>query len=633
MPKSIDDLYEESLPDSLPINVIPASNEEFVPPPPTREQIAIQKIAMEEIDRQARRHGTTRRRFLQKSAAYAITMTAINQVMGRNGGYYAHAYDGTCNPVLHNGLGAEFPIDHPNAQFSALPGEFIMDVQTHHVDSGGTWRARNPGEATFFGVVWSQASCGEQDRIECLGRFHYMKELFLDSATDVCILSAVPYNDDGQPLPIEEAAKTCQLVEELSGRTKRAYMHRFVFPNRGSLGSTSDGTFDPVFWPEERDLMTEAAIQHGPGGTGYLKAWKVYCPWGDVPYTTGWWLDGAMGQQFIAHAEQLAAQYGVPALIAAHKGFALTAFDQSKAATRDVGVVAKQFPNMNFMIYHSGFDNSDLLAFPPGGIGTSTNGPYPLDIATGGAFRLGMGNDTAVSSTLRGVDNFIKALRENGWSARNFAPGGRPGVRGKTHPLDPINGDGDPGAHSNVPNVYAELGSVWSSVQSNPTTASYLLGKLIYYVGARQIVWGTDSLWYGSPQGLIETFRAFEMSNAIKQLYNLPWGLHGDVDDPTRDTRVASNYGGRPAPERSIRTGILGRNAARVYQIDPDRTLGLIRCDDVQKIRDEYMVNRLADATPRGPTTRRELFAAVRRDPWFRGATKELNASGKRRPV
>ena len=164
MPKSMDDLYEESLPDSLPVNVMPASNEEFVPPPPTNEQLAIERIAMAEIERQARRHGTTRRRFLQRSAAYAITMSAINQVMGRRGGYYANAYDGTCNPVLHNGFGDEFPIDHPNAQFEALPGEFIMDVQTHHVDSGGTWRARNPGQATFFGVVWSQASCGETPR-------------------------------------------------------------------------------------------------------------------------------------------------------------------------------------------------------------------------------------------------------------------------------------------------------------------------------------------------------------------------------------------------------------------------------------------------------------------------------------
>jgi hypothetical protein len=45
------------------------------------------------------------------------------------------------------------------------------------------------------------------------------------------------------------------------------------------------------------------------------------------------------------------------------------------------------------------------------------------------------------------------------------------------------------------------------------------------------------------------------------------------------------------------------------------------------------MVNWLADATPRGPRTRRELFAALRSDPWFRGATRALNESGKRRPV
>ena len=387
MPKSIDDLYEESLPDSLPINVMPASNEEFVPPPPTREQIAIEKIAMEEIDRQARRHGTTRRRFLQKTAAYAITMTAINQVMGRRGGYYANAYDGTCDPVLHNGFGTEFPIDHPNAQFSALPGEFIMDVQTHHVDSGGTWRARNPGRGR---LLRRRLVAGELRRA---GPDRVPRPLPLHEG-------ALPRQRDRRLHPVGRSRTTTTASRCRSRRprrpvsssrsspeTKRAYMHRFVFPNRGSLGSTSDGTFDPVFWPEERDLMTEAAILHGPGGTGYLKAWKVYCPWGDVPYTTGWWLDGAMGQQFIAHAEQLAAQYGVPALIAAHKGFALTAFDQSKAATRDVGVVAKQFPDMNFMIYHSGFDNSDLLAFPPGGIGTSTNGPYPLDVAAGGVVR------------------------------------------------------------------------------------------------------------------------------------------------------------------------------------------------------------------------------------------------------
>ena len=137
------------------------------------------------------------------------------------------------------------------------------------------------------------------------------EELFLDSATDVCILSAVPYNDDGQPLPIEEAAKTCQWSRAL--RKNEASLHA------------------PLRVPEPRLARLDVGRHVRPGllarrarpddrggdparsrGTGYLKAWKVYCPWGDVPYTTGWWLDGAMGQQFIAHAEQLAAQYGVP---------------------------------------------------------------------------------------------------------------------------------------------------------------------------------------------------------------------------------------------------------------------------------------------------------------------------------
>ena len=631
MSRSFRQLVEDCLPDRLPIDVQPASNGEFVPRDPTREEKAIMRVAMEECDRQARHHGLSRRRFLQTGAAYAACLAAINHVMGVRG--YALAEE--CVPPLQNGLGTTFPLDYPDAQLNNLAGEFVMDLQTHHVDSGGVWRARNPGQAAFFNVAWSQASCGEQDRMECLGRFHYMKELFLDSSTNVTILSAVPFREDGNPLPLVEAAKTCEMVEQLAGGTRRAYMHRFVMPNRGSLGSKSDGALgkgayavEPVFWPEERDLMTAAAEQYGSGG--YLRGWKVYCPWGDVPYTTGWWLDDPVGIKFIEHAQFLASRHDMPALVCAHKGFALTAFDQEKAATRDVGRVARMFPNVDFMIYHSGYDGDSIspLTFPPTNQGTSTTGPYPLDTFAGG---LGSGSDAAVRSIDRGVDNFIKALRENGWSARNFAPGGRPTVPGHTGADDlEFSGDGDPSVHANVPNVYAELGSVWSSVSGNPTRASYLLGKLIYYVGAKRIVWGTDSLWYGSPQAQIVLFRAFQMTDEIKELYDLPYGLEGDVEDPTQPA---------PSPARTIRNGILGRNAAAAYRIDPDATLAAVRCDDVQRIRDEYLLNPATPPVARGneilgPRTRRELFASLRQDPWYRGAIRELNAKGfGKRPV
>ena len=66
---------------------------------------------------------------------------------------------------------------------------------------------------------------------------------------------------------------------------------------------------------------------------------------------------------------------------------------------------------------------------------------------------------------------------------------------------------------------------------------------------------------------------AFEMSDAMKQLYNLPSGLHGDIDDPTRDTRVASNYGGRPGP-RAEHPQRNPRPERSPYDIDPTARSG-----------------------------------------------------------
>ena len=295
----------------------------------------------------------------------------------------------------------------------------------------------------------------------------------------------------------------------------------------------------------------------------------------------------------------------MPALVCAHKGFALPSFDQEKAATRDVGVVAPMFwdlasnTGVTFIIYHSGYDGDSVGLGGPFNQGTSANGPYP--------------GETAAPSTSRGVDNFITALRENGWSARHFAPGGSPGT-----PLAAGEAPAD-AAHANVPNVYAELGSVWGSVVGNPTRGSWLLSKLIYYVGPRRVVWGTDALWGGSPQGLIEALRAFQMSDEAKATYNLPFGLDGDVDDPTQ---LAID------PRRSIRNGILGRSAAEPYRIDPDLQLSLIQCDDVQKIRDQYVLSPIARNEVHGPRTRRELFAALRKDPWHRGAMLAQNEKG-----
>jgi len=43
-----------------------------------------------------------------------------------------------------------------------------------------------------------------------------------------------------------------------------------------------------------------------------------------------------------------------------------------------------------------------------------------------------------------------------------------------------------------------------------PTTATHLLGKLLKHIGEDNVLWGTDALWYGSPQTRSRPSEAFK---------------------------------------------------------------------------------------------------------------------------
>ncbi len=49
-----------------------------------------------------------------------------------------------------------------------------------------------------------------------------------------------------------------------------------------------------------------------------------------------------------------------------------------------------------------------------------------------------------------------------------------------------------------------------------------MLGKLLTFLGPERILWGTDSIWYGSPQGQIDAFRAFEITPETQERYGYP---------------------------------------------------------------------------------------------------------------
>ena len=93
--------------------------------------------------------------------------------------------------------------------------------------------------------------------------------------------------------------------------------------------------------------------------------------------------------------------------------------------------------------------------------------------------------------------------------------------------------------------MYAELGSTWFLVLRRPVEAAHVLGKLLAHFGPERILWGTDCTWYGSPQPLIDAFRAF-----------------------TIPERMQAEFGYPPLTD-SVKERILGANAAALYDIDP----------------------------------------------------------------
>src|SRR5438094_6037074 len=70
-------------------------------------------------------------------------------------------------------------------------------------------------------------------------------------------------------------------------------------------------------------------------------------------------------------------------------------------------------------------------------------------------------------------------------------------------------------------NIYVELGSTFGQlVTTHPTACAHLLGQVVDAFGPDHVLWGTDSIWYGTPQWQIEAFRRFEIPQALIDRHN-----------------------------------------------------------------------------------------------------------------
>ena len=108
---------------------------------------------------------------------------------------------------------AEAALD-PAAAMEALEGrEFIFDVQGHFVDPNGKWIQEDPSKGSFFSFVETDG-CErfdpnvENSHVECVGPEEFVKNVFMDSDTDMMVLSFVPSTKEDEPLTIEDGPVT-----------------------------------------------------------------------------------------------------------------------------------------------------------------------------------------------------------------------------------------------------------------------------------------------------------------------------------------------------------------------------------------------------------------------------------------
>ena len=137
----------------------------------------------------------------------------------------------------------------------------------------------------------------------------------------------------------------------------------------------------------------------------------------------------------------------------------------------------------------------------------------------------------------------------------------------------------------NPTNVHAELGSTWRFVMRDPDQAAHLLGKLLKTFGEDRILWGTDSIWYGSPQDQIQAFRAFQIGQELQERH------------------------GYPALTPAIKRKVFGLNAARVYGLQPDAMRRKIGNDRVQRRKADYLNDPRPTFATYGPRNRAEFLA------------------------
>jgi uncharacterized protein len=453
------------------------SNGEFNPLPQTQQQRQVEARIKELADTTAKKLGLSRRGFLRTGSGMAAAFVAMNDVYG------GRFFDVSAAEAAQPEAAAE--------RANKLAGQYIVDVQTHFVrdDFKGEFilgltnyaaENMNPALAKSPGGI----------TLDLLKFDNYMKEIFLDSDTKMTLLSGAPFDDPASWfLSNDQMRSAAQTVNAVAG-SKRMLFHSLVTPKQPG-------------WMEELDRCI-AEIKPS--------SWKSYTI-GDPlnPKTTKypWRLDD---EKLVYPWYEKAVKAGITT-VCVHKGLMPNDYETSipgggwkYATVDDLGKAAKDWPQINFVIYHS--------ALQPFLV------PLEPELA-----------EFEKTGNIRWVSDLAAIPEKYG-----------------------------------VSNVYGEIGTAFATtVVTGPRFCAAMMGTLIKGLGTDHVVWGTDSMWYGSPQWQIEAMRRLEIPEEMQKKFGFaPLG---------------------PA-DGMVKQAIFGFNSARLYNLDIRAHL---QNDGIAKLKTAYL--------------------------------------------
>ena len=461
-----------------PIPTRMVSNGEYMPIPQTREQQHVEARIKELTETASKKLGVDRRKFLTSTGGMAASLLAMNEVFGR-------FFD--VDPI-------EMFEPAAYAQSGAPRNMFVFDDQLHIVrgsagNRGGGLRSlaqgpssgmpsnpnnpRNlPDENGNVWGVWNPALVGLPNTADNAQIVQFIKDVYLDSQITIGLLSNVTASvisvggqDNRPPRNVREA-----LDGEMLTAAQTAAARNFINEISGSTRMLAHGML--YVGKGNLDYIREQIEQNKPDswkGYNISNAAKVdndpmspMRQWRhddeEVAYPT-WEL-------IQKNYERLKARRPGFNNICVHKGLAPGPPDPLRGHPGDLPKAARDWPKLNFISYHSCIQPNFFMA-----------------------------------DTLEEVK--AEKLR-----------GGVPNISWTTEYAQLV---------QNLPNCYAEIGTTWaSSVVTFPTIAAHILGQLLKFMGEDRILFGSDSVWYGSPQWQIEALWRFQIPEEMRRKWGYP---------------------------------------------------------------------------------------------------------------